>query len=92
MLILDVLQAAAELLSLPDNDFTWSSWKDQNAATQEINGIIAAINRDEVPERLEVAVLFAATGPIQEVSLSSGWDRTFLKLAELFDCADGKLW
>jgi len=29
--------------------------------------------------------LFAPTGPIQEVSLSSGWGQEFLELAERFD-------
>jgi len=32
-------------------------------------------------------VLFAPTGPIQEVSLSSGWGDAFLKIAEQFDRA-----
>ncbi|HEX8181606.1 MAG TPA: hypothetical protein VF525_18845 [Pyrinomonadaceae bacterium] len=30
-------------------------------------------------------VLFAPTGPMQEVSLSSGWGEEFLALAERFD-------
>ena len=38
--------------------------------------------------RLDMSVLFAATGPIQEVSLSSGWDDAFLKIAEQFDRAE----
>jgi hypothetical protein len=32
-------------------------------------------------------VLFAPTGPIQEVSISSGWGEAFLSLAERFDAA-----
>ena len=32
-----------------------------------------------------IRVLFAPTGPIQEVSLSSGWGHEFIKLAERFD-------
>jgi hypothetical protein len=33
----------------------------------------------------DIEVLFAPTGPIQEVSMSSGWSREFLRLAERFD-------
>jgi hypothetical protein len=40
----------------------------------------------------DVSVLFAPTGPIQEVSLSSGWSETFLKVAERFDRAERQLW
>jgi hypothetical protein len=32
-------------------------------------------------------VLFLPTGPIQEVSLSSGWGDEFLQLAERYDAA-----
>ena len=32
-----------------------------------------------IPERLEVNLLFAPTGPIQEVSMSSGWSDIFLR-------------
>jgi len=38
-----------------------------------------------------MSVLFAPTGPIQEVSLSSGWGQGFLKLAEDFDAAVERL-
>jgi hypothetical protein len=34
-----------------------------------------------------VAIVFAPTGPMQEVSLSRGWGQEFLTLAERFDAA-----
>lgn len=33
-------------------------------------------------------ILFAPTGPVQEISLSNGWAETFLKLAEEFDSCE----
>jgi hypothetical protein len=39
------------------------------------------------PAELSLSILFAPTGPIQEVSLSSGWGGEFLKLASTFDAA-----
>jgi hypothetical protein len=36
---------------------------------------------------LELSVLFAPTGPVQEVSVSSGWGDEFLILANEFDAA-----
>lgn len=38
------------------------------------------------------SVLFAPTGPIQEVSLTSGWANPFLKVAERFDNAEKSPW
>ena len=88
----NVLRSAAELLSLPDNDFAWSSWANQAAAAAEIEALLAVVESGELPDRTSVSVLFAPTGPIQEVSLNSGWADAFLKLAERYDRAERLLW
>jgi hypothetical protein len=38
-----------------------------------------------MPDALTMQVIFAPTGPMQEVSMSSGWGNRFLGLAEEFD-------
>ena len=91
VLLADVLRSAVELLSLPDNDFSWSSWENREAAVAEVQTILELLERGELPDRVSLSVLFAATGPIQEVSLSSGWSETFLKVAERFDRAERRL-
>jgi hypothetical protein len=88
----NVLRSAAELLSLPDSDFAWSSWVDQAAAIAEIDAMLAVVESGELPDPTSLSTLFAPTGPIQEVSLSSGWADTFLKLAERYDRAERLLW
>ena len=80
--LITVLKQARTLLALESNDFSWSSWRDQDQAIAEIDSIIAALENGSIPE---IGALFAPTGPIQEVSLSSGWGNEFLELAERFD-------
>ena len=80
--LISIIKEARVLLALEGNDFSWSSWKDQNAALAEIDSIITKLVHGSVPE---IGVLFAPTGPIQEVSLNSGWGAEFLELAERFD-------
>ncbi len=80
-----VLGATLELLSLPQNDFSYSSWIDQDAATSEFQELISALDSESIPDLRLLGALFAPTGPIQEVSLSSGWAEEFLRLAEKFD-------
>ena len=80
--LIAVMRDARKLLALPENDFTWSSWEDQRAALAEMDDHIASLERGSVPG---LSVLFLPTGPIQEVSLSSGWGEEFLRLAERFD-------
>lgn len=91
LLLAAVLLAARELLSRSDNDFSWSGWPDQDSALAELDAIIASIHSGELPRPADISYLFAPTGPIQEVSLSSGWADEFLKLSELFDRAERSL-
>jgi hypothetical protein len=80
--LITVLRETRAFLALDGNEFSWSSWRDQGQAISEIDSIITALENGSVPD---IRVLFAPTGPIQEVSLSSGWGQEFLELAERFD-------
>jgi len=85
--LVEVLREARALLALPDNDFCWSSWCDSNAALATMDRQIAMIEAGSLPPRLDLAVLFGPTGPVQEVSLSSGWGTEFLAVSRRFDAA-----
>lgn len=83
--LLSILMAARLLLSRPDNDFTWSSWEDRDAALAEVDGLIADMKAGAGPDVDTIRLLFSVTGPLQEVSLSSGWAERFVLLAERVD-------
>jgi hypothetical protein len=83
--LLAVLADVRAYLARPGNDFSWSSFGDVTAALEEIDELAARVRGGEVP--FDLRVLFAPTGPIQEVALSSGWGDEFLLLADRFDTA-----
>ena len=85
--LIEVLDRAKELLALPGNDFVWSSWENAEQAWSEIDQFIDALANGNLLPRLDINVLFAPTGPIQDVSISSGWGDEFLTLAKRFDQA-----
>ena len=85
--LVTVLREARTLLASPDNDFSWSSWMDTESAIQEIDDLRLQVESGTLPRRLDLEVLFAPTGPIQEVSVSSGWGQEFLRLAARVDAA-----
>ena len=90
--LIHVLESAIELIQIPDNDFIWSYWEDAKQAKAEIDKLISILQSGELPERVEVAVVFAPTGPLQEVSINSGWSEAFLKVAEKYDRVEQILW
>ena len=85
--LLDVLRETRALLARPDNNFAWSSWKNADAALVAIDALIESLRNGAELDAAQLRVLFAPTGPIQEVSLSSGWADAFLELADRFDAA-----
>ncbi len=86
-----VLAAALELVSIEGNDFAWSSWENAAAAIAELQSLRAAIDAGAEPDLATLGVIFAATGPMQELSLSSGWSKTYLAVAERYDEAERAL-
>jgi hypothetical protein len=85
--LIEVLREAREFLARPGNDFDWSSWNSRDDALRQIDGLIAGIESDDMPARIDLTLLFAPTGNIQEVAESSGGGRQFLTLAARFDAA-----
>ena len=82
--VLAVMTEMRRLVALPANDFTWPAWSDQRAALADMDRYITALLQGVVPP---LSWVFAPTGPLQEVSLRSGWGAEFLALAARFDAA-----
>jgi hypothetical protein len=82
--LLAVMTEMRRLVALPDNDFAWSAWRDHQAALADMDWAIVALTQGAVSN---LSWLFAPTGPLQDVSLNSGWGAEFLALAARFDAA-----
>lgn len=82
-----VLQDAKTLISLTENDFSWSSWVDAADALTEIDAHLVGLETGQEPNGLHLEVIFAVTGPMQELAISSGWGPQFILLADRFDRA-----
>ncbi len=85
--LIAVFVEARRLLALPGNDFSWSGWQDYDDALAEIDHALAELRAGNPPVDLSLDVLFLPTGPLQELSLSSGWGDAFLELADRYDAA-----
>jgi hypothetical protein len=83
--LIAVLSQARSLIVRPENDFPWSSWQNTNEATAEIDGLLKQLEAGNRPWRGSLEILFLPTGPLQEVSVNSGWEDEFLELADRFD-------
>lgn len=82
--LLAVLRETRRLLSRPDNRMGWSWWSDVGEALREFDDAVRA----GAWGRLRG--LYAPAGPLQDVSISSGWAEEFLDVSARFDAAVAK--
>ena len=85
--ILPVLIEVRGLLAKPENDFTLSDWPNGEAALAEMDDHIAKLRGGGTDGIDRLRLLFAPTGPLQEVSIAGGWGERYLELAAQFDSA-----
>ncbi len=85
-----VLREARALVGHPDNVFASSTWPDTQAAMRELDGLIARLGKRTLPAREELEGLFAPSGPIWQVSASSGWARQFDELVRRVEAGGGR--
>jgi hypothetical protein len=83
-----VINLALELVTRPGNDFSWSSWIDAKTASIELTQIKYALLRNDLSHYASLRSIFSPTGPLQELSLSSGWGEEYLRLAAQLDGVD----
>jgi hypothetical protein len=77
--------SSASMLSQRSTRDGWDL-KEPSEVKRLIDELIDALYSDpqkKLPENWQL--LFGPTGPIQELSISNGWDKVFLKLADEFD-------
>lgn len=90
--LLLLLRTLRERLAADGNDFAWSGWADAASALADLDPLIARLQRAELPDRVDLAGLFAPTGPLQEIALSSGWTTEAEALARVWDRLAPLLW
>ncbi len=60
--LLDIFQRARDLVARPENDFSWSSWRDADDALEEIDGILLRLHAGDLPDKVDMSILFADAG------------------------------
>jgi hypothetical protein len=84
-LLSQILAEARRFVEASD-DFSWTSWNDKGAALRELDHAIEHLIHGSIAP---LSILFAPTGPLQELSLSNDWGDEFLKLSDRYEAAIG---
>lgn len=89
-MIREVVQVVEDVLAIVEaepQDVTWSRWDEPEEMVADVRNHVALLRRGDVSQVPELKMLFAPTGSLQEVAISSGWGERYLRLAARFDAA-----
>lgn len=67
-------------------DSLWTSWSAAEVR-EELDAALRAIRQGGRVDGAALRLLFAPTGPIQELSMANGWAEEMLRLAEVVDAS-----
>lgn len=89
--VVAVVDEVMEYLADPETDVAWSHYETPSEARADL-----AAHRDRLIGRdfskvFDLELLFAPTGALQEIAISSGWGEEFLNVARNFDAAIARL-
>jgi hypothetical protein len=85
--LIAIFDEVRQHLARKENDFSYSRWSNSTSATAEVNALIHQLRNHHRPEALQLELIFAPSGPLQEMSLQCGWEDAFFQLADRFDRA-----
>jgi hypothetical protein len=86
-----VLRETLALVCRDGADFSWSGWRDRGHARAELEGLSRRLALEPAAVAGTLGVIFAPSGPLQELALSSGWADDYLTLAARADAALDRL-
>lgn len=84
--VTSLLLQVRDQVDSPSTDILWSKYDSLEELLQSLDSLIKKVKENEDDSIIEdLKLLFAPTGSLQEISLSSGWPKEFLELSQRFD-------
>lgn len=88
--LIETIEQTRVLVAAPGNEFIYCGWLGYDDALTEIDMHLEKLRRDDLSELSALRVLFAPTGPLQDLSAESGWSEEYLALSSVFDSEAAK--
>jgi hypothetical protein len=85
--VIGILQQVKHIVESPGTDVAWSRYNIVEEAVDDIDQHIERLRRGDLSKIEDLTLLFAPTGSLQEISISSGWGEGFVCLSARFDRA-----
>lgn len=83
--VIEVLEKVKEIIINYEMDLSYSDYESEKQLISDIDVYIAKLKSNDFSCNNKISFLFAPTGDLQEIAISSGWSDEYMKLAEVID-------
>ena len=85
--VINIIKVLKGIIKSPETDILHSSFNTGEEVLNELNTHIQKLMKEDFSKIEDLIILFAPTSDLQEISITSGWGKQFLSIAERFDGA-----
>ncbi|WP_261305933.1 hypothetical protein [Paenibacillus andongensis] len=85
ILFVEILREVRNLIDSPYTDVTWSSYNTTEEVLSAVDIYIIRLTERDNSVLSELKLFFAPTGPLQDISINSGWSNKYLDISSRFD-------
>ena len=89
--VINVLRKTKVIIKNTATDVVWSRFENEEEVIAALDDHLEKLLSHDFDEIMDLIMLFAPTGSLQEISISSGWGTEYLALASEFDTAINEL-
>ena len=89
--VIKVLKKTKAIIKVTDINVAWSRFESEEEVIEALDDHMEKLISHDFSAIWDLILLFAPTGSLQEISISSGWGAEYLTLASEFDTAIDEL-
>lgn len=83
--IIKVLEEVKKIIQKYEIDLSWSTYRHEKDLVDDLDTYISQLRNNDYSCIKNIKYLFAPTGDLQEISLSSGFSEEYLQLSNVID-------
>jgi hypothetical protein len=83
--LIEILLEVRCHIDLPTTNVIWSRFKDVEETLEYLDSCVESLRQENESALDDLMLLFAPTGSLQEISISSGWGNEFIEILSKFD-------
>ncbi len=83
--LIALIEKIKDLVNKQGTNVLWTHYDSKEEVINELERHIMLLHKEDFSKINELILLFAPTSDLQELSISNGWGKQFLVIAEKFD-------